>query len=178
MKALVISDIDDFHWKHGTGQADIVLSCGDVSDAVILEAAESFRCDKIFAVKGNHDSSAPFDKSIIDLHLNIQEFDTLKFGGFNGSWKYKSRGYFLYDQAEVEYLLEEFPAVDIFISHNSPRGIHDRDDEVHCGFDGLNSYISRTSPRFLFHGHQHTQKETRLGRTQVIGVYGYKIVEI
>ena len=41
MKILVLADIDDFHWKAGTGQADLVVSCGDVADQVIFEAAEA-----------------------------------------------------------------------------------------------------------------------------------------
>ena len=39
MKILAIADIDDFHWNYVPGQADVLLSCGDVSDQVILEAA-------------------------------------------------------------------------------------------------------------------------------------------
>ena len=48
-----------FHWKHGAGQADLVVSCGDVADQVILEAAEAYSCKTIFAVKGNHDPAHP-----------------------------------------------------------------------------------------------------------------------
>ena len=42
----------------------MLLSCGDVSDRVILEAAEANACKIVFAVKGNHDANAP----ILDLH--------------------------------------------------------------------------------------------------------------
>lgn len=41
MKILAIADIDDFHWNYGSGQADVLLSCGDVSDQVIEERAAS-----------------------------------------------------------------------------------------------------------------------------------------
>ena len=173
MKILAIADIDDFHWTHGSGQADLLLSCGDVSDQVILEAAEAFGCQVIFAVKGNHDSNAPFVKPIADLHLQTQEHDGLTFGGLNGSWKYKPRGHFLYDQWEVEDFVSTLPAVDVFLSHNSPRGIHDKEDEVHYGFDGLNSYIARAKPKMLIHGHQHVARETVVAETRVIGVYGH-----
>ncbi len=59
MRILALADIDDFHWKHESGQADVLLSCGDVSDQAILEAAEAHGCQAVFAVKGNHDSNAP-----------------------------------------------------------------------------------------------------------------------
>lgn len=178
MEILAIADIDDFHWKHGTGQADVLLSCGDVCDQVILEAAEARGCGTILAVKGNHDSNAPFADPIVDLHRQVYEHCGVRFGGLNGSWRYKPRGYFLYDQEEVELILADFPAVDIFLSHNSPRGTHDKEDEVHYGFDALNTYIAQQKPSILVHGHQHVDVETRAGETRVIGLYGQKLIEI
>ena len=177
MKILAIADIDDFHWNYGPGQADVLLSCGDVSDQVILEAANAYNCRVIFAVKGNHDTPIPFDKPIVDLHLQSHEYAGLRFGGLNGSWKYKPRGHYLYEQGEVESFLSAFPPVDIFLSHNSPRGIHDKEDGVHYGFDGLNTYLAKAKPKLLIHGHQHAEKETVVAETRVLGVYGYKIIE-
>ena len=58
-------------------------------------------------------------------------------GGFQDSWRYKPRGHYLYEQSEVEYLLTSFPPVDVFVAHNSPRYIHDRDDNVHFGFEAF-----------------------------------------
>lgn len=178
MKILVVSDIDDYHWKHGAGQADLILSCGDVSDQVILEAAEAYMCKKIFAVKGNHDTNALFPSPIVDLHLQVKTYGGLKFGGLNGSWKYKPTGYFLYDDWEVQEFLSSFPPVNIFISHNSPRGIHDTEDGVHYGFEGLLTYIQIAKPIFLIHGHQHVNTETKLEETRIIAVYGKKMIEI
>lgn len=167
MRILAIADIDGLHWEHGPGQADLLLSCGDVCDQVILEAADAYGCETIFAVKGNHDNNAPFPAPIIDLHLQIVEHGGVRFGGLNGSWKYKPRGHFLYDQREVSSFLMDFPGVDIFLSHNSPRGIHDREDEVHYGFEGLNAYMIRTRPKLLIHGHQHVAQKTVMGDTTV-----------
>jgi len=174
MKLLVLADIDDLHWRGGCGSADVLLALGDMADAVILEAARSWHPQAIFAVRGNHDSDAPFPEPIVDLHLRTAEYSGLRFGGLNGCWQYKPRGSFLYYQEEAEAFLEAFPAVDVFISHNSPRGVHDREDGVHTGFTALNSYIERSTPRLLLHGHQHQERETRVGDTRVIGVYGCK----
>ena len=178
MKILAIADIDDFLWKYGSGQAEVLMSCGDVSDRVILEAAEAYDCRTVFAVKGNHDSPAPFAKPILDLHLQTRKHGSLIFGGLNGSWRYKPRGYFLYDQGQVDGFLSTFVPVDVFLSHNSPRGIHDRKDGVHHGFDALNTYINRANPKVLIHGHQHVNRETVVALTRVIGVYGFKVIEI
>lgn len=178
MQILVLADIDDMHWRNGTGQVDLVLSCGDIADKVILEAAEAYACQTIFAVKGNHDSNPPFMAPIVDLHLQTRQYCGFTFGGLNGSWKYKPRGDFLYDQSEVEGFLDSFPPVDILLCHNSPRGVHEREDDVHIGFDGLNSFIIKTRPKVLFHGHQHVDRETQVRDTRIIGIYGYKIVDI
>ena len=178
MRLLVIADIDDLHWKGGSGQADLLISCGDVSDPVILEAAESYHCSRILAVKGNHDFPSPFPKPIVDLRLHAEEYTGVHFGGFNGSWKYKPRGHFLYGQDEASDLLKDFPHVDVFVSHNSPRGIHDKEDEIHTGFEALSAYIRRQKPGVLIHGHQHINTETEVGGTRVIGVYGCRVIEL
>ena len=177
MRILAIADIDDLRWRGGSGHADLLISCGDVSDPVILEAAEAYRCSRIFAVKGNHDSPSPFPSPIADLHLRRESFGGLTFGGFNGSWKYKSRGHFLHEQAEAMDLLKDFPPVDIFVSHNSPRGIHDKEDGIHAGFDALTAYIPLAKPRLLIHGHQHRDVETPCAGTKVLGVYGHRLID-
>ena len=178
MKILAIADIDDLYCTNGPGRADILLSCGDVCDQVILDAAEACGAGKVFAIKGNHDRDVPFADPIIALHLNVVEHDGLTFGGLNGCWKYKSHGPFLYEQSEVDQMLETLSAVDVLICHNSPRGIHDRDDKVHFGFDALNTYIERCQPKMLIHGHQHVNTETQVGGTRVIGVYGNRLIDI
>jgi len=94
-------------------------------------------------------------------------------GGLNGSWKYKPRGSFLYEQEEVEKMLANFPPVDVFITHNSTRRIHG----IHTGFDGISSYIERTQPQLVIHGHQHINCEARIGSTRVIGAYGHRLLE-
>jgi Icc-related predicted phosphoesterase len=178
MKMLVLADIDDLHWQGGIGRADVLLALGDMADTVILEAAEAWQSPAVFAVKGNHDADAPFPEPIYDLHLRTMEHGGLRFGGLNGCWQYKPRGAFLYYQEEVEAFLASLPTVDVFISHNSPRRIHDREDEIHTGFSGLNAYIERSAPRLLLHGHQHQERQTRVGRTRVIGCYGWKVIDL
>jgi len=178
VRAFVLADIDDLHWRHGSGQADLILTLGDTADGLILEAQQAFGVPPVFAVKGNHDAPTPFPSGITDLHLKVAEFGGLRFGGFNGSWKYKPRGHFLYEQQEAANLLKDFPRVEVFVSHNSPRHVHDKEDDTHYGFDALNAYINRHQPRILLHGHQHVNKETQVGATKVVGVCGHRLLEI
>lgn len=178
MRLIILADIDDFHWNHGPGKADVLLSCGDVYDQVILEAAQAYACNHIFAVKGNHDTSQAFPAPILDLHLKVREVAGVSFGGLCGSWKYKPRGRFLYEQSDVQAYLGSMPSVQVLLSHNSPRGIHDREDGVHHGFEALRAYIEKSRPGYVFHGHQHRNAESRLFGSTVIGVYGHRLQEV
>jgi uncharacterized protein len=178
MKILIIADEDSFIKTLTREPADVLVSCGDIADPVILQTAKEAQCSRIFAVKGNHDGAGPFPAPILDLHLRTEVFGSLTFGGFRGAWRYKPRGHFLYDEDEVAELVAAFPPVDVFVAHNSPRHVHDREDEVHLGFEAFVTYIHRVQPRFFLHGHQHATQETRIGETRVIGVYGQQRLEI
>ena len=39
--------------------------------------------------------------------------------------------------------MASFPPVDVFVAHNSPRHVHDRDDDVHFGFEAFVRYLER-----------------------------------
>ncbi|MGO8928977.1 MAG: metallophosphoesterase family protein [Limisphaerales bacterium] len=178
MNLLVLADDDGVRHDLTAQPADLVISLGDVADLVILEAAKQAQCRRVFAVKGNHDGGGPFPPPIVDLHLAVQTVDGLRFGGFNGSWRYKPIGHYLYDQEEAEDLLAGFPPVEVFVAHNSPRNIHERDTEVHVGFEAFNRYIERAQPRLFIHGHQHVNQETLVGRTRVMGVFGQRRIQL
>jgi len=169
---LAISDIDNIRWEYGSGEVDLILALGDLSDSVILAAAESFGAPPVFAVRGNHDVPTPFQEGISDLHLR-----TIKFGGFAGAWRYKAKGCHMFDQSEVTNFLKDFPRVDVFIAHNSPT-IHAKSDDIHAGFTAFDDYIREKQPRLFLHGHQHREIETMIGATRVIGAYGHRILEI
>jgi Icc-related predicted phosphoesterase len=178
MNLLIIADDESVGTQIPDCTVDVLVSCGDLPDEVILKAAAKCHCRQIVAVKGNHDSSAAFPAAIQDLHLKPLQFRGMSFGGFCGSWKYKPRGNYLFEDFEVEQLLAGFPAVDVFITHNSPRLVHDREDNVHMGFAAFSQYIERAKPRLMLHGHQHQNIETRIGGTRVIGTYGHRMLVV
>ena len=95
MRILALADIDELHWPAGGGEADLLLSCGDLFDQMIVEAAQAYHCPQIVAVKGNHNQDRPFASPIEDLHLRVCNYGGLRFGGLNGAWRYKPRGAFL-----------------------------------------------------------------------------------
>jgi Icc-related predicted phosphoesterase len=174
MTLLIIADDDSVAGQVPDARVDLLVACGDLTDETIRRVASRCTPRHIFAVKGNHDSNAPFEAPIENLHLQMRHFGGMAFGGFAGSWKYKPRGHHLFEQSEVDAALRTFPRVDIFVSHNSPRLVHDRDDDVHIGFTAFNSYIATHHPRYLLHGHQHMNQETVVGSTRIIGTYGFR----
>jgi Icc-related predicted phosphoesterase len=77
--------------------------------------------------------------------------------------------------------------LDIFLTHASPRHIHDREDPCHIGFECFNWFIQRFTPTYLVHGHIHlydmnekrvTEVETKDGVTAVVNAYSYIIIEL
>ena len=167
----MVAETPDIH-------ADVLISCGDLPDEVILQAAARVQCSCILAVKGNNDSATPFPAPIIDLHLRTIAVKGIGFGGFNGCWKYEPNGHFLYEDSEAARMLSSFPRVDVFVAHNSPQLIHDKHDAVHKGFASFNAYIDRMHPRLFFHGHQHINAETLVGTTRVVGTIGHRYLTI
>jgi uncharacterized protein len=173
---LVIADDDGVAATVPDVRADVLVVCGDVMDGVILAVAARTGISTILAVKGNHDSAASFPAPVVDLHLATHAVRGVTFGGFRGCWRYKPRGHHLFDDSEVGNALDSFPRVDVFVAHNSPRSVHDREDDVHLGFSSFVSYILDRHPRLFLHGHQHVNAETMIGGTKVIGVCGYRYV--
>ncbi len=178
MRIVVIADDDVKALEGLPEEADLLISLGDLWDKTILEAAKRLGTSKIFALKGNHDSAADFPEPIINLHRRAVRFDKWTFGGYGGSWKYKPKGHHLFDQEEVELDLEGFPNVDVFLAHNSPSGIHERDGETHQGFRAFNTLIEISRPYLFLHGHQHKQQNSHLAHTEVIGIFGNATIEL
>jgi Icc-related predicted phosphoesterase len=178
MNLLIIADDESLGLRLPDCDVDVLVCCGDLPDNLIFQAAKKCHCREILAVKGNHDSSAAFPDPIRDLHLNVFKLRDINFGGFCGSWKYKPRGNYLFEESEVERYLWRFPPVDIFVTHNAPRSVHDREDDVHIGFAAFNQYLQRVKPKLMLHGHQHQNIETVVGGTRVIGTYGHRILVV
>ena len=173
MRIEVLADLHGPYWQPQSS-IDAVISLGDVPNSVLEMARDSYKC-QVFAVKGNHDS-ALLPQGITDLHGKAHQLGPVLLGGFQGCWKYKPIGHYLYDQHEVD--LSDFPRVDLFLAHNSPRGVHDREDGVHHGFEAFNAYIDRVQPALFLHGHHHLNRSTMLGKTKCRGVYGQQVVEL
>ena len=74
-------------------------------------------------------------------------------------------------------------AVDIFLTHASPRHIHDKEDPCHIGFECFNWFIKKFQPTYLVHGHIHLydineERVTKVLSTSVVNAYSYHIIEL
>jgi len=178
MKTILISDDDLLVGKLEIEDCDLLICLGDLWDQTLARAATLYKPKHALGLRGNHDRPGPFPPPFQDLHLNVVELEGISFGGFCGSWKYKPVGHHLYEQEEVSMMLEGFPSVDVFVAHNSPRGVHEQDDDVHQGFVAFGDYIERVQPRYFLHGHQHVDRVTTIGTTKVVGVYGEMVLKL
>jgi nucleotide-binding universal stress UspA family protein len=70
-------------------------------------------------------------------------------------------------------------SLDVFIAHSPPFGIHDKDSNVHGGYQAFRWLIKVFKPAYFFHGHIHVYGEdqvveTVVGQTKVINTYGHR----
>lgn len=132
-------------------------------------------------VHGNHDGDCFSDLGIVDLHCRVIEIGGLRFGGFEGSPRYKD-GPYQYTQQECLSLIESLPAVDVLVCHAPPAGVNDHPGSpTHEGFEGLALYAMRHRPKMLIHGHTYpdsTDVVSRVGQMEVVYVYGWAMVEL
>jgi hypothetical protein len=72
--------------------------------------------------------------------------------------------------------------VDVLLTHAPPRGVGDREDPAHQGFEALTRLTGRLRPALLLHGHIHPDeipiRAHRLGRTVVRNVVGRHLLDI
>jgi hypothetical protein len=72
--------------------------------------------------------------------------------------------------------------VDVLLTHAPPRGVGDREDRAHQGFEALHWLTVRLQPSLLLHGHIHPDETParihRLGRTVVRNVAGRHLLDI
>jgi len=72
--------------------------------------------------------------------------------------------------------------LDILVTHAPARGIGDKDDVCHTGFNVFLWFMRHFKPRFLLHGHVHLldmnePRTARYGGTEIINVYGSYVLE-
>ncbi|MFI3257412.1 MAG: metallophosphoesterase [Spirochaetales bacterium] len=72
--------------------------------------------------------------------------------------------------------------IDIFLTHASPLGIHDKQDLCHKGFACYRWFIKKFKPKYMIHGHIHLYdlQEKRISEwnsTTVINAFSHYVLE-
>ena len=205
VKILAISDVVsrevyDEGIKYRFGNVDLVVSCGDLP-YYYLEYIVTMLNVPLLYVHGNHDRPLQTDNGVIpeprgcvSVEGRVVRVNGLLIGGLGGSIRYKPRGMYQYTESEMQRrLIRMAPtlwrnrlvygrALDIFIAHSPPRGVHDQDDRPHHGFAAFLTLIHRYRPRYFIHGHTYPQMgvpaRSRVEDTEVIHVHGYRVLEV
>jgi uncharacterized protein len=201
-KMLAVCDEVDAR-LYGSGAAlrarstpDLLLGCGDLP-AYYLDYLVSKFDVPLYAIHGNHDAAPPLEGSagFNGCGANWIGGRTVNAGGlllagFDGSLRYNP-GAYQSTQTEMHAAVRALvPSLllnrlrygrylDVLITHAPPRGIHDRADTCHTGFDAFRWLIATFKPRYHLHGHIHlydsrAQTVTRVGETDVINVFPYR----
>ncbi len=144
----------------------------------------------------NHGAIYAGFKVLKDKHFSIKRQNgktrPLLIAGVSGSKRY-NRGLSQYTESQMFInLLKLVPKlllnkllygtyIDIFLTHASPRHIHDKEDPCHQGFECFNWFIRRFSPQYLVHGHIHlydmnSQRITKSHETTVVNAYSQVIL--
>lgn len=117
----------------------------------------------------------------------------LLMAGIPGSRKYNN-GLCQYSDSEMKFhLLKMAPKLiynkirygrylDIFLTHATPRHIHDHEDPCHVGFESFNWFIKKFKPTYMIHGHIHLydMREERTGKyfdTIITNAYAHTVFE-
>jgi Icc-related predicted phosphoesterase len=180
MKLLVLSDlqgIDHREWiqfiQMDAAAYDATLLLGDIEDLFLKTIAERFSQKPLWGVLGNHDYVGDLEWfNIPNAHGKIVNVGSLRIVGLQGSIRYKAGDAPMLSQMEASLYCRNLPPADLMMSHNSPKGVHDKPDVAHEGFEGLLNYIKEHQPRYALHGHQHKNEVDMIGKTQIIGVCG------
>ena len=203
MNILAVSDVElgfiyDANIVNRFRHIDLVISCGDLPH-YYLEFIISMLDRPLYYVLGNHVSKievgvggerrAPW--GAINLHRRVMRTPGgLLLAGIEGCLQY-NYGPHQYSQAEMWALvLGLVPGLlinrliygrylDVFVTHAPPWKIHDLEDRPHRGIKAFRWLIETFQPAYHLHGHVHVYRNdiptvTRVGRTVVINVYGYR----
>jgi Icc-related predicted phosphoesterase len=201
-KILAVSDIElPYMYKsipNGSFKdIDLVISCGDLPFSY-LEYILSLLNRDLYFVRGNH---APEGRDIKtepeggqSLHLTTRITESgLLLAGIEGSLLY-NYGPYQYTQSQMWWMVYRLVPrlvinywkygrfLDIFVTHAPPWKIHDQDDPAHQGVKAFRWLIESFQPKYHLHGHTmdylHNERQvTRLGKTTIMNVTGYEVID-
>jgi uncharacterized protein len=171
------------------GSVDLIVSCGDLPPDYLDFLCSSLNVPLLY-VRGNHDGKYTPDgyDGCENVHGRITRFQGLRIAGFEGSMRY-GLGTCQYTERQMRRVVRRSRLrahlagqPDIVITHAPPAGCHDGTDVCHRGFECFNDALRAWRPAYFIHGHTHAYERgeavSRLGPTEVINAFPYRVIEI
>jgi Icc-related predicted phosphoesterase len=183
------------------GHVPFVISCGDLPVSYLEFIADALN-RPVYFVPGNHQRRCEQGRACtptgaIDLSGKVvtDPATGLILAGFPGCLRYEDDQPTQYSEREIGVMAcKTAPrlylnraragrALDLLVTHAPPRGVNDRDDPAHRGFETLRGYLERWRPQYHLHGHIHLYDRTqpahqRFAGTEVINVFPYRLLDL
>ncbi len=198
--------------KERFADVDLILSAGDLPldylDFIVSSLNKPLffvfgnhnlkgfsRFQKGFAGHFDLDMNLDYSYATGSVHIasRIIKEGSLIIAGVGGSMRYNN-GENQYTNSQMNWeIIKLIPKLffhkifhgrylDIFLTHASPEGIHDKDDLCHRGFRAFLWFMRFFKPKYLIHGHIHLYdlsevRTTKYHDTLVINAYSHFILE-
>ena len=169
MRILTLADEESKAlWDHlKPGQLkdiDLILSCGDLDPDYLQFLVTMANCPLLY-VRGNHDEvydrRPPLGCTCIEDR--IYRYRGIRILGLGGSLRYREGGV-MYTEKEMRTRIRKLKlplwicgGFDILLTHAPARGVGDREDHAHRGFECFNTLMNRWKPAYMIHGHVHRE---------------------
>ncbi len=189
---------------------DLVIGAGDLPFDYLEFLADALDRPCVF-VPGNHDADLggftestglllragfparwPGPRGGINADGRVVDVAGLRIAGLGGSIRYNS-GPNQWSQAQQARRARKLVRaacrrnrqdggrVHVLLTHSPPRGLGDREDPAHQGFDCLHRTVEKLRPDWLLHGHIHPHgehlAEHRIGPTRFRKVVGRQVID-
>ncbi len=196
MKILVLADEEcpafyDYYVPGRLAEYDLIISCGDLNAKYLTFIVTMARAPVLY-VHGNHDtgySQVP-PEGCDCLEDQIINFKGVRILGLGGCKEYRPSPCQFTEREmkkrirKLRRKLRRSGGVDIVVTHAPPAGVGDGDDPAHKGFEAFLELLDQYKPKYLFHGHVHTNYSTdtervrHYGQTTVINACQRYVLEV
>lgn len=177
MKILFVSDREcpylwDYYQPGRLKEYDLMISCGDLKASYLSFLVTMGRAPLLY-VHGNHDHTygqRPPEgcDCIEDKLVTVNGLRILGLGGsplYNGGPHQYTERQMVRRINRLRWQLLRARGVDLVVTHAPARGYGDGEDLAHRGFAALLPLLDRYKPRYLVHGHVHTEYGRDIPRT-------------
>jgi Icc-related predicted phosphoesterase len=202
MKILCVSDqIDPLVYSNSIkkrfADVDLILGAGDLPLDYLDFIVTNLNKPLLFIFGNHHIENGNIgnlgDFSSTHLGSKIRKEEGLIVAGLGGCMRY-NRGPNQFTETQMYFeIIKLIPVllfnrlvygrfVDILLTHAPPKGIHDKPDKCHWGFNAFRWFIKKFKPKYLVHGHIHLYdladvRRTRWMETEVINAYSHYVID-